>query len=103
MHSRRREKASAIPPREICRLRPLVDVLEKRSFMACHTYVQSETNMIMRLADEFGIVAHTLIHMNEGYKVADITAEHGAAGSVCSVTGGHTRMRCGKVPLITQQ
>ncbi len=80
----RRERENAIPPRRDLQLEAIADVLEERSFMACHTYVQSETNMIMRLAEEFGIVAHTLVHNNEGYKVADITAEHGAAVSVFS-------------------
>lgn len=79
-----KEKAKAIPPRRDLQMDALVEVLEGRSFMACHTYVQSEANMIMRLADELGFRAHTLIHMNEGYKVADIMAAHGAAGSVFS-------------------
>ncbi|MFO7574168.1 MAG: amidohydrolase family protein [Bacteroidales bacterium] len=79
-----REQAKAIPPRRDLQMDALVEVLEGRSFMACHTYVQSEANMIMRLADELGFRAHTLIHMNEGYKVADLMAAHGAAGSVFS-------------------
>ncbi len=62
----------------------IVDVLEKRSFIACHTYVQSEGTMIMNLATEFGVKVNTLIHFNEGYKIADQIAEHGAAASVFS-------------------
>jgi imidazolonepropionase-like amidohydrolase len=79
-----KEKVKAVPPRRDLQMDALVEVLEGRSFMACHTYVQSEANMIMRLADELGFRAHTLIHMNEGYKVADKMAAHGAAGSVFS-------------------
>ena len=79
-----REKAKAVPPRRDLQMDALVDVLEGRSFMACHTYVQSEAMMIMKLAEELGFRAHTLIHMNEGYKVADKMAAHGAAGSVFS-------------------
>jgi len=63
-------------------LEALIDVLEKRSFITCHAYVQSETNMIMKLAEEFGIKAHTLIHNTEGYMVADKMKEHGAMGSL---------------------
>jgi imidazolonepropionase-like amidohydrolase len=40
--------------------------------------------MIMKLADEFGIKAHTLIHNTEGYKIADKMRKHGAAGSIFS-------------------
>ncbi len=78
------EKADAIPPRRDLELEALVDVLEKRSFMTCHTYVQSEGMMIMKLAEDFGFKAHTLIHFNEAYKIADKMREHGAAGSVFS-------------------
>ncbi len=79
-----KEKAGKIAPRRDLELDPIVDVLEKKSFITCHTYVQSEGNMIMKLAEDFGVKAHTLIHFNEGYKIADKMAEHGAAGSVFS-------------------
>jgi imidazolonepropionase-like amidohydrolase len=77
-----KEKAAAIPPRRDLELEALVDVLEERSFITCHTYVQSEGMMIMELAEDFGIKAHTLIHFNEAFKIADKMKEHGAAGSV---------------------
>lgn len=76
------EKISVDKPRKDMRLDALIDVLEKRSFMTCHTYVQSETNMIMKLAEELGIKAHTLIHNTEGYMVADKMKKHGAMGSL---------------------
>ncbi|MDZ7738362.1 MAG: amidohydrolase family protein [Bacteroidales bacterium] len=78
------EREGLIPPRCDLELEALVDVLEERSFITCHTYVQSEAVMLMRLAEDFGIKAHTLIHFNEAYKVADKMREHGAAGSVFS-------------------
>ncbi|MFP4489635.1 MAG: amidohydrolase family protein, partial [Bacteroidales bacterium] len=78
------EREKLIPPRRDLELEALVDVLEERSFITCHTYVQSEAVMLMRLAEDFGIKAHTLIHFNEAYKVADKMREHGAAGSVFS-------------------
>jgi imidazolonepropionase-like amidohydrolase len=78
------QRTGKIPPRRDLRLDALVDVLEKRSFIVCHTYVQSEAAMIMNLADEFGVRVNTLIHCNEGYKVADQIAAHGAAASVFS-------------------
>ncbi|MFN2380727.1 MAG: amidohydrolase family protein, partial [Bacteroidales bacterium] len=79
-----KKKSAAIPPRRDLELDALVDVLEERSFITCHTYVQSEGMMIMKLAEDFGIKAHTLIHFNEGFKIADKMREHGAAGSVFS-------------------
>jgi imidazolonepropionase-like amidohydrolase len=78
------EKAGKIPPRRDLELDPIVDVLEKRSFITCHTYVQSEGTMIMNLAKDFGLKVNTLIHCNEGYKIADQIAANGTAASVFS-------------------
>ena len=79
-----KQKQSAIPPRRDLELEALVDVLEERSFITCHTYMQSEGVMLMRLAEDFGIKAHTFIHFNEGFKVADKIRDHGGAASVFS-------------------
>jgi len=78
------ERAGKIPPRRDLELDAIVDVLEKRSFITCHTYVQSEGTMIMNLAEDFGVKVNTFIHFNEGYKIADQIAKHGAAASVFS-------------------
>ncbi len=78
------DRIGKVPPRRDLELDPIVDVLEKRSFITCHTYVQSEGTMIMNLAADFGVKVNTLIHFNEGYKIADQIVAHGAAASVFS-------------------
>jgi imidazolonepropionase-like amidohydrolase len=78
------DKVGKVPPRRDLELDAIVDVLEKRSFIECHTYEQSEGTMIMNLANEFGVKVNSLIHFNEGYKIADQIVEHGAAASVFS-------------------
>jgi imidazolonepropionase-like amidohydrolase len=78
------DRIGKIPHRRDLELDAIVDVLEKRSFITCHTYVQSEGTMILNLAKEFGVKVNTLIHFNEGYKIADQIAENGAAASVFS-------------------
>jgi len=78
------DRIGKIPPRRDLELDAIVDVLEKKSFITCHTYVQSEGTMILNLAKDFGVKVNTLIHFNEGYKIADQIAEHGAAASVFS-------------------
>lgn len=78
------ERVGKIPPRRDLELDAIVDVLEKRSFIECHTYVQSEGTMIMNLAKEFGLRVNSLIHFNEAYKIADQIREHGAYASVFS-------------------
>jgi imidazolonepropionase-like amidohydrolase len=78
------DRAGKIPPRRDLELDAIVDVLEKRSFITCHTYQQSEGTMIMNLAKDFGIKVNTLIHFNEGYKIADQIAANGVGASVFS-------------------
>ncbi len=78
------DRMGKIPPRRDLELDAIVDVLEKRSFITCHTYQQSEGTMIMNLAKDFGVKVNTLIHFNEGYKIADQIAANGSAASVFS-------------------
>lgn len=78
------DRIGKIPPRRDLELDPIVDVLEKRSFIECHTYQQSEGTMIMNLAKDFGVKVNSLIHFNEGYKIADQIAANGAGASVFS-------------------
>lgn len=76
------QKVGKIPPRRDLELDPIVDVLEKRSYIECHTYVQSEGTMIMNLAKDYGLKVNSLIHFNEGYKVADQIKQNDAGASV---------------------
>ena len=78
------DRAGKVPPRRDLELDAIVDVLEKRSFITCHTYIQSEGTMLMNFANDFGIKVNTFIHFNEGYKIADQIKAHGAAASVFS-------------------
>ena len=77
----RKAKANAVPPRKDLELEALVEILNKQRFITCHSYVQSEINMLMKVGDRFGFTVNTFTHILEGYKVADKMAKHGAAGS----------------------
>ncbi len=59
----------------------LVEILERERFITCHSYVQSEIAMLMKVATRFGFVVNTFTHVLEGYKVADKMAAHGVGGS----------------------
>ena len=76
-----REKANAVPPRRDLSLEALVEIMQKERFVTCHSYVQSEINMMMHVAEQFGFNINTFTHILEGYKVADKMAAHGAGGS----------------------
>jgi imidazolonepropionase-like amidohydrolase len=62
-------------------LETLVEILEKKRFITCHSYVQSEIIMLMRIAEKYGFTVNTFTHILEGYKVADKMAKHGAGAS----------------------
>ena len=62
----------------------LVEILDKKRFITCHSYVQSEINMLMHVADSFGFKVNTFTHILEGYKVADKMKAHGANASTFS-------------------
>ena len=65
-------------------LETLVEILNKKRFITCHSYVQSEINSIMKVAEKFGFTVNTFTHILEGYKVADKMKIHGANASTFS-------------------
>ncbi len=76
-----RAKASTPQPRRDLELETLAEILNKERFISCHSYVQSEINMLMKVAERFDFKVNTFTHILEGYKVADKMAEHGVGGS----------------------
>ncbi|MEM9076885.1 MAG: amidohydrolase family protein [Bacteroidota bacterium] len=62
----------------------LAEILNGERFISCHSYVQSEINMLMKVAEQFDFTVATFTHILEGYKVADKMAEHGVGGSTFS-------------------
>ncbi|MCC5915828.1 MAG: amidohydrolase family protein [Cryomorphaceae bacterium] len=65
-------------------LEALWEILNGERHISCHSYVQSEINMLMKVADSMGFKINTFTHVLEGYKVADKLKVHGAAGSTFS-------------------
>ena len=77
-------KQTGKPYRKDYEMETLVEILNGERFISSHSYVQSEINMLMKVAESFGFKVNTFTHILEGYKVADKMAEHGAAGSTFS-------------------
>ena len=75
------EKKKSIAPREDLELNALVEILNAERFITCHSYVQSEINMLMHVADSMGFTVNTFTHILEGYKVANKMKEHGVGAS----------------------
>jgi imidazolonepropionase-like amidohydrolase len=76
-----RNKSGLTQPRKDLELDALVEILHDKRHITCHSYVQSEINMLMHVADTMGFKINTFTHILEGYKVADKMAKRGIAGS----------------------
>ncbi|MDQ3192021.1 MAG: amidohydrolase family protein, partial [Bacteroidota bacterium] len=79
-----KEKDKTAGPRKDLELEALVEILNKKRFISCHSYVQSEISMLMHVADSMGFKINTFTHILEGYKLADKMKEHGVGGSTFS-------------------
>lgn len=75
------EKGKFVFPRKDLDLDALVEILEGKRFITCHSYLQSEVNMLMHVADSMKFKVNTFTHILEGYKVADKLKSHGANAS----------------------
>jgi imidazolonepropionase-like amidohydrolase len=77
-------KKSGKPYRKDLEMDVLVEILNKERFVTSHSYVQSEINMLMKVAEKFNFNINTFTHILEGYKVADKMKAHGVGGSTFS-------------------
>jgi len=80
------EKAIKLDPktRRDLELDALVEILNRKRFITCHSYVQSEITAAMRVGDKYGFTFNTFTHILEGYKVADKMKAHGSNASTFS-------------------
>ncbi len=73
-----------LPLRRDLQMETLLEILDAKRFITCHSYVQSEILMLMRLAESIGFKINTFTHVLEGYKVAEQLKAHGANASTFS-------------------
>ncbi len=82
----KKDKKITVPaaPRRDLELDALVEILENKRFITCHSYVQSEITSSIELGDRLGYKYNTFTHILEGYKVADKMKAHGSNASTFS-------------------
>lgn len=78
------QKKSGKPYRIDTEMEVLAEILNKERFISCHSYIQSEINMLMKVAEKFNFNINTFTHILEGYKLADKMKVHGAGASTFS-------------------
>ena len=74
-----KKKTSA--PRKDLMMEATLEIINKERFITCHSYVQSEINMLMKVANDYDFSVNTFTHILEGYKLADKMLEHGVGAS----------------------
>jgi imidazolonepropionase-like amidohydrolase len=84
IRAREYEKLKKLDPaatRVDLEMETLLEILNKKRYISCHSYVQSEINMLLHVADSMKFKVNTFTHILEGYKVADKMKKHGASAS----------------------
>jgi imidazolonepropionase-like amidohydrolase len=81
---RGRSDRNVVPPARDLKLEPLVEVLEGKRWVHCHSYRAEETLQMIRMAQEFGFHIATFVHVLEGYMIADELAASGFGASTFS-------------------
>ena len=80
----KKKGATQITVRRDLELDALVEIMNKKRFITMHSYVQSEINAAIKVADKYGYTINTFTHILEGYKVADKMKAHGGNASTFS-------------------
>lgn len=83
-YANRPKNSKMLPVRRDLELDALVEIMNGKRFITCHSYVQSEITSAMRVAERFDFHFNTFTHILEGYKVADKMKKHGANASTFS-------------------
>ena len=65
-------------------LEAILEIIEGKRLIHCHSYRQDEILVFLRTMESFGVRVASLQHVLEGYKVADEIAQHGAGASTFS-------------------
>lgn len=77
-------RLTTAPPRRDLVDETILEIIRGKRFITCHSYVQSEINMMMKVAERFGVRINSFTHIMEGYKVADKMRAHGVAAGTFS-------------------
>ncbi len=73
----KQEKEKMIPPAKNYRLEALLDTLDQKMVIRCHSYRADETLELIRLSKKFGFKVAAFEHLHQAYRIADqLSANH---------------------------
>ncbi len=78
----KKQRKTAVPPAYSLRLQTLVDIMDGKILVHCHSYRADEILMLLGVLRDYGVKKVVFQHVNEGFKVAPELAEFGAMASV---------------------
>lgn len=84
-----KKKKTKRQPRKDLELEALLEVVNGKRLVSCHSYSQQEINMLMKVAERHGFKINIFTHVLEGYKIADKLKAHGAGASTFSDWWGY--------------
>jgi imidazolonepropionase-like amidohydrolase len=84
-----KKKKTKKQPRKNLELEALLEVVNGKRLVSCHSYSQQEINMLMKVAEKYGFKINIFTHVLEGYKIADKLKAHGAGASTFSDWWGY--------------
>ncbi|WP_051203795.1 amidohydrolase family protein [Hugenholtzia roseola] len=70
--------------RKDLQMETLLEIIQGKRLISCHSYVQTEILAMMRVAEKYGFRMNVFTHILEGYKLAPEMAAHGVGGSTFS-------------------
>lgn len=82
--SRPKDREGRTAPRRDLALEALVEIMDGQRNITCHSYVQSEIDMLMHVADSMKFKVNTFTHILEGYKLSAKMKRHGVNASTFS-------------------
>ena len=83
-HQQWKKTRKGLPPRRDLELDAIAEILAGKRWIHCHSYRQDEILALMRTLEAYNVRIGTFQHILEGYKVAEVMAQHGAMGSAFS-------------------
>ena len=69
--TKKKERYRLIPPKKCLRMEALIDAMEGRMPVRCHTYRAEETLDLIKLSKEFGFKIMAFEHIHQAYRIAD--------------------------------
>jgi imidazolonepropionase-like amidohydrolase len=67
----KKDKYRLIPPKKDFKLEALIDTMEGRMVVRCHSYRAEETLELIRLSKKFGFKVAAFEHIHQAYRIAD--------------------------------